>query len=71
LALAEIAGYERLTVGEAPPRRWREADAVDGRVDQAVALDPLTGALLTLEQVRAMTDELFTAHAALLEPHGW
>jgi hypothetical protein len=48
-----------------------EADAVDGRVYQAVALDPLTGALLTLEQVRAMTNELFTAHAALLEPHGW
>ena len=35
-------------------------------VYHAVQLDPLTGALLTLEQIRAMTDELFAAHAALL-----
>ncbi len=32
-------------------------------VYQAVALDPLTGAHLTLEQIREMTDELFAAHA--------
>lgn len=32
----------------------------------AVALDPLTAAQLTLEQIRAMTDELFEAHGRLL-----
>jgi alpha-galactosidase len=35
-------------------------------VFHAVALDPLTGALLTLEQIRAMTEELLEAHAELL-----
>jgi alpha-galactosidase len=35
-------------------------------VYHAVALDPLTGALLTLPQIRAMVDELFTAEAAWL-----
>ena len=29
-------------------------------------LDPLTGALLTLKQIRAMVDELFVAEAAWL-----
>jgi alpha-galactosidase len=33
--------------------------------------DPLTGALLTLEQIRAMVDELLAAHAAFLRPLGW
>jgi alpha-galactosidase len=32
-------------------------------VYQAISLDPLTGALLTLDQVRAMTDELFAAQS--------
>jgi alpha-galactosidase len=32
-------------------------------VHHAVAMDPLTAALLTLEQIRAMTDELLAAHA--------
>ncbi len=35
-------------------------------VYQAVALDPLTAALLTLDEIHAMTDELFDAHAPLL-----
>ena len=30
-------------------------------------LDPLTGALLTLDQIRAMTDELFAAHASYVD----
>jgi alpha-galactosidase len=30
-------------------------------VHQAVALDPLTGALLTLPQIRKMVDEMFAA----------
>ncbi|WP_337059448.1 alpha-glucosidase/alpha-galactosidase [Kineococcus sp. G2] len=37
-------------------------------VFHAVALDPLTGALLTLEQARAMTEELVEAHRDLLPP---
>jgi alpha-galactosidase len=36
-------------------------------VEQAIALDPLTSALLTLDQIRAMTNELMEAHATLLE----
>lgn len=35
-------------------------------VYQAVMLDPLTGAQLTLQQIRTMVDELFEAHAPLL-----
>ena len=35
-------------------------------VYHAVMLDPLTSALLTLDQIRAMTDELFAAHASYL-----
>jgi len=34
----------------------------------AIALDPLTGALLTLEQIRQMTDELLVAESAWLPP---
>lgn len=37
-------------------------------VYHAVALDPLTAAKLTLDQIHAMTDELLLAHAALLPP---
>jgi alpha-galactosidase len=40
-------------------------------VYHAVALDPLTGALLTLEQIRAVTDELIAAHAPFLRDFGW
>jgi alpha-galactosidase len=35
-------------------------------VHHAVAMDPLTSAHCTLEQIREMTDELLAAHAALL-----
>jgi alpha-galactosidase len=35
-------------------------------VYHAIMLDPLTGALLTLDQIRAMTDELFAAEADYL-----
>jgi alpha-galactosidase len=35
-------------------------------VYHAIMLDPLTGALLTLEQIRAMIDEMLTAEAAWL-----
>jgi len=43
--------------------------ALTGRkehVYHAIMLDPLTGALLTLDQIRAMTDELFAAEADYL-----
>jgi alpha-galactosidase len=36
------------------------------RVFQAMALDPLTGAVCTLDQIRAMTRELLQAHAEFL-----
>jgi alpha-galactosidase len=36
-------------------------------VYHAIMLDPLTSAVLTLDEIRAMTDELFTAHAPFLE----
>jgi len=35
-------------------------------VYHAIALDPLSGALLTLGEIRAMTDDLFAAHARFL-----
>jgi alpha-galactosidase len=35
--------------------------------EQAVALDPLTSTILTLDQIRAMTNELIDAHATLLK----
>lgn len=35
-------------------------------VYQAIMLDPLTGALLTLDEIRDLTDEMFSAHAELL-----
>lgn len=40
--------------------------ALEGELENvfhAVALDPLTAALLTLEDARAMTEELLAAHA--------
>ena len=36
------------------------------QVYQAIALDPLTAAVLTLPQIRAMVDELFAAEEAWL-----
>jgi len=45
--------------------------AITGKRDhvyQAIALDPLAGALLTLDEIHAMTDELFAAHAGFLTP---
>jgi alpha-galactosidase len=35
-------------------------------VYHAIMLDPLTGALLTLDQIRAMVDDLFAAEARWL-----
>ena len=67
------------TVGPLPPlcaalnrtsvnvQEFAVAAALTGHrehVDHAVMLDPLTGALLTLEQIRALVDELIEAEAA-------
>jgi alpha-galactosidase len=41
-----------------------------GLVHAAIALDPLTGALLSLPQIRSMVDEMFTAEAAWLPQFG-
>jgi alpha-galactosidase len=35
-------------------------------IHQAIALDPLTGAILTLPQIRSMVDEMFEAQAQWL-----
>ncbi|MEJ7839208.1 MAG: hypothetical protein WKF81_10340, partial [Thermomicrobiales bacterium] len=35
--------------------------------EQAIALDPLTATVCTLDQIRAMTGELIDAHADLLK----
>lgn len=40
------------------------------KVFQAMALDPLTGAVCTLDEIRAMTRELMEAHAPLLPQFG-
>ncbi len=43
--------------------------ALTGKLEHvyhAIMLDPLTGALLNLEQIRAMTDELLRAQAQWL-----
>ncbi|MBA2278374.1 MAG: alpha-glucosidase/alpha-galactosidase, partial [Chloroflexia bacterium] len=37
-------------------------------VEHAIMLDPLTSTILTLDQIKAMTDELFAAHMSLLPP---
>ena len=37
-----------------------------GAVHHAIAMDPLTGALLTLPQIRSMVDEMFAAEAQWL-----
>jgi alpha-galactosidase len=80
--LVDGAGLQPTHFGELPPqcasvnhtninvqRMAVEAAHTGSRaaVEQAVALDPLTGALLTLDQIRAMTGELLHAHSALLE----
>ncbi|WP_432535889.1 alpha-glucosidase/alpha-galactosidase [Kineococcus arenarius] len=79
--LVDANGVQPTAVGELPPQlaalnrtnvnvqTLAVRAALTGsreHVFHAVALDPLTAALLTLEQVRDMTDELLAAHADLL-----
>lgn len=79
--LVDANGIQPTVVGDLPPQcaavnrtnvnvqELAVTAAVTGNPEhifQAVAMDPLTSALLTLDQIRAMVDELLTAHAKLL-----
>jgi alpha-galactosidase len=79
--LVDHNGVQPTAVGELPPQlaalnrtnigvqNLAVRAALTGdreNVYQAVALDPLTAALLTLDEIRSMTDELLRAHEALL-----
>ncbi|GHH65320.1 alpha-galactosidase [Promicromonospora soli] len=79
--LVDANGIQPTSVGDLPPQlaalnrtnvnvqTLAVRAALTGDVEHvhhAVAMDPLTSAHCTLEQIRAMTDELFDAHAALL-----
>lgn len=79
--LVDGAGLQPTHVGNLPPQlaalnrsninvqELAVEAAITGDVEhvyQAIALDPLTGALLSLEQIRAMTGELLEAQAQWL-----
>jgi len=79
--LVDANGVQPVTVGALPPQLaalnrtnigvqdLAVKAALTGDRDHvyhAVALDPLTSALLTLDQIHSMTDELLEAHSALL-----
>ena len=79
--LVDNNGVQPVAVGELPPQlaavnrtniglqTLAVQAALTGErehVYHAVMLDPLTSALLTLDQIRSMTDELLEAHADLL-----
>ncbi|TXR57278.1 hypothetical protein FMM08_07040 [Quadrisphaera setariae] len=62
----QLAALNRTNIGV---QQLAVAAALTGDVEHvhhAVALDPLTAALCTLDQARAMTEELLAAHADLL-----
>jgi len=79
--LVDAGGVQPTAVGALPPQlaalnrtnigvqQLAVTAALTGDVEHvhhAVALDPLTAALCTLDQARAMTEELLAAHADLL-----
>lgn len=79
--LVDKNGVQPVSIGSLPPQlaalnrtnigvqELAVAAALTGSreyVHQAVALDPLTSAVLTLDDIRSMTHELFEAHADLL-----
>lgn len=81
--LVDANGVQPTAVGPLPPQlaalnrtninvqELAVSAAITGNrehVYHAVLLDPLTGALLRVEEIRAMVDELFAAHAELLPP---
>ena len=63
---AHLAGINTMQIN--PQRLAVEATLENDpeKVFQAMALDPLTGAVCTLDEIRAMTRELMDAHAPLL-----
>lgn len=79
--LVDAGGIQPTIIGDLPPQcaainrtnmnvqELAVKAAITGNrehVYHAVMMDPLTGALLKLEQIRSMVDDLFAAHAALL-----
>ncbi|HEX7352710.1 alpha-glucosidase/alpha-galactosidase [Brachybacterium sp.] len=79
--LVDARGVQPTAIGDLPPQlaalnrtnvnvqTLAVRAALEGNVENvhhAVALDPLTAALLTLEDARAMTEELLAAHAERL-----
>ncbi|NJN84821.1 MAG: alpha-glucosidase/alpha-galactosidase, partial [Caldilineaceae bacterium] len=63
---AELAGLNRtnLNVQEVAVEALKQGDRE--LVHRAILLDPLTAAVCSLDETRAMVDELFEAHAAIL-----
>jgi alpha-galactosidase len=81
--LVDRSGLRHTTVGELPPQLIAYMQphvsqhelfiraAMEGRRDhiyQAVMFDPMTAAMLTLDQIVEMCDELIAAHGELLPP---
>jgi alpha-galactosidase len=81
--LVDRGGLKFTTVGELPPQLIAYMQphvsqhelfiraAMEGRRDhiyQAVMFDPMTAAMLTLDQIVEMCDELIAAHGELLPP---
>jgi alpha-galactosidase len=63
---AQLAAVNRTNIGVQDLALRAALTGVREHVYHAVMLDPLTSALLTLDQIRAMTDELLEAHSGLL-----
>lgn len=63
---AQLAAINRTNIGVQDLAIRAALTGVREHVYHAVMLDPLTSALLTLDQIRAMTDELLEAHSGLL-----
>jgi alpha-galactosidase len=62
----QLASLNRTNIGVQTLAVQAASNGDRENVYHAVALDPLTAALCTLEQARAMTDELLEAHRDLL-----
>ncbi|WP_129663320.1 alpha-galactosidase [Phytoactinopolyspora endophytica] len=63
---AQLAAVNRTNIGVQTLAVQAALSGEREHVYHAVMLDPLTSALLTVDQIRSMTDELFDAHADLL-----
>ena len=65
---AQLAAVNRTNIGVQDLAVRAALTGEREHVYHAVMLDPLTSALLTLDQIRSMTDELLQAHSGLLPP---